>query len=201
MTALERLGHLQLPVQPDPAAGDQPCPPASPATGCRSGCRSWRRNTPTRSCCGRARLRGGLPAADAGGAARGYVPPGLTWPDRMLGSAAPSGRGRGGAPSTREGISNAIVHQGHRAARGGVGGGARRAAEAKTLVYCSEGSPEGFNPMLFTAGTTFDATLAPGLQPAGRVRARDTKTMPGLAESLTVSDDGLTSTPSSCARG
>ena len=30
-------------------------------------------------------------------------------------------------------------------------------AEAKTLVYCSEGSPEGFNPALFTAGTTFDA--------------------------------------------
>ena len=29
--------------------------------------------------------------------------------------------------------------------------------EAKTLVYCSEGSPEGFNPQLFTTGTTFDA--------------------------------------------
>ena len=29
---------------------------------------------------------------------------------------------------------------------------------AKTLVYCSEGSPEGFNPQLYTAGTTFDAS-------------------------------------------
>ena len=31
------------------------------------------------------------------------------------------------------------------------------AAQAKTLVYCSEGSPENFNPMLNTTGTTFDA--------------------------------------------
>jgi dipeptide transport system substrate-binding protein len=30
-------------------------------------------------------------------------------------------------------------------------------AGAKTLVYCSEGSPEGFDPSLYTAGTTFDA--------------------------------------------
>ena len=31
-------------------------------------------------------------------------------------------------------------------------------ADAKTLVFCSEGSPEGFNPSLYTAGTTFDAS-------------------------------------------
>ncbi|MHA1601081.1 MAG: ABC transporter substrate-binding protein, partial [Alphaproteobacteria bacterium] len=31
-------------------------------------------------------------------------------------------------------------------------------AQAKTLVYCSEGSPEGFNPSLYTSGTTFDAS-------------------------------------------
>ena len=31
------------------------------------------------------------------------------------------------------------------------------AVHAKTLVYCSEGSPEGFNPALYTAGATFDA--------------------------------------------
>jgi len=30
-------------------------------------------------------------------------------------------------------------------------------ASAKTLVYCSEGSPENFNPMINTTGTTFDA--------------------------------------------
>jgi len=32
---------------------------------------------------------------------------------------------------------------------------------AQTLVYCSEGSPEGFDPALFTSGTTFDATSHP----------------------------------------
>lgn len=32
--------------------------------------------------------------------------------------------------------------------------------QAKTLVYCSEGSPEGFNPQLFTSGTTYDASSA-----------------------------------------
>src|SRR5689334_9631468 len=30
-------------------------------------------------------------------------------------------------------------------------------AAAKTLVYCSEGSPENFTPALNTTGTTFDA--------------------------------------------
>ena len=31
-------------------------------------------------------------------------------------------------------------------------------AAAKQLVYCSEGSPEGFDPSLWSAGTTFDAS-------------------------------------------
>ena len=30
-------------------------------------------------------------------------------------------------------------------------------AAAKTLVYCSEGSPENFTPALNTTGTSFDA--------------------------------------------
>ena len=30
-------------------------------------------------------------------------------------------------------------------------------ASAKTFVFCSEGSPEGFDPGLYTAGNTFDA--------------------------------------------
>ncbi len=29
---------------------------------------------------------------------------------------------------------------------------------AKTLVYCSEGSPENFAPSVNTTGTSFDAT-------------------------------------------
>ncbi len=33
--------------------------------------------------------------------------------------------------------------------------------QAKTPVYCSEGSPEGFNPQFFTSGTTYDASSVP----------------------------------------
>ncbi len=65
------------------------------------------------------------------------------------------------------------------------------AAEAKTLVYCSEGSPEGFAPMLFTAGTTFDASSKPVYNRLIEFERGDTKTVPGLAESYTVSDDGM----------
>jgi dipeptide transport system substrate-binding protein len=65
------------------------------------------------------------------------------------------------------------------------------AAEAKTLVYCSEGSPEGFAPMLFTAGTTFDASSKPVYNRLIEFERGDTMTVPGLAESYTVSDDGL----------
>ena len=34
-------------------------------------------------------------------------------------------------------------------------------AAPKTFVYCSEGSPEGFDPGMYTAGTTFDASAHP----------------------------------------
>ena len=34
---------------------------------------------------------------------------------------------------------------------------ATAAAGAKTLVYCSEGWPENFNPQINTTGTSFDA--------------------------------------------
>ena len=68
------------------------------------------------------------------------------------------------------------------------------AAQAKTLVYCSEGSPEGFNPQLYTAGTTFDASSVPIYNRLLEFERGDTKTVPGLAESFTVSDDGLTYT-------
>ncbi len=66
-------------------------------------------------------------------------------------------------------------------------------AEAKSLVYCSEGSPENFTPSINTTGTSFDAArpvynklveFAPGTTTAG----------PALAESYDVSADGLTIT-------
>ncbi|MHA7885672.1 ABC transporter substrate-binding protein, partial [Nitratireductor rhodophyticola] len=65
------------------------------------------------------------------------------------------------------------------------------AAGAKTLVYCSEGSPEGFDPALYTAGTTFDASSKPVYNRLVQFEPGTTKTIPGLAESWEISDDGL----------
>ncbi|MFT6073746.1 MAG: dipeptide transport system substrate-binding protein [Yoonia sp.] len=65
------------------------------------------------------------------------------------------------------------------------------AAQAQTLVYCSEGSPEGFDPALYTAGTTFDASSHPLYNRLTEFRVGTTETIPGLAESWTVSEDGM----------
>ncbi len=62
---------------------------------------------------------------------------------------------------------------------------------AKTLVYCSEGSPEGFNPAFFTAGTTFDATSRQVFDKLVHFERGTTKIVPGLAESWEVSEEGL----------
>jgi dipeptide transport system substrate-binding protein len=65
------------------------------------------------------------------------------------------------------------------------------AAEAKTLVFCSEGSPEGFNPQLYTAGTTFDASSRQVFNRLVEFTTGTTEIEPALAESWEVSDDGL----------
>lgn len=65
------------------------------------------------------------------------------------------------------------------------------AVEAKTLVYCAEGSPEGFNPAFYTAGTTFDASSKPVFNRLVEFERGTTNVIPGLAESWEVSDDGL----------
>ncbi len=64
-------------------------------------------------------------------------------------------------------------------------------ASAKTFVYCSEASPEGFDPGLYTAGTTFDASAHPVYNRLLEFKKGTTETEPGLAESHSVSDDGL----------
>ena len=64
-------------------------------------------------------------------------------------------------------------------------------ASAKTLVYCSEGSPEGFDPALYTAGTTFDASSRPVYNRLLEFEPGTTNPVPALAESYEVSDDGL----------
>ena len=62
---------------------------------------------------------------------------------------------------------------------------------AKTLVYCSEGSPEGFNPAFYTAGTTFDASSRNVFNKLVEFERGTTKIGPALAEKWDVSDDGL----------
>ncbi|WP_413740517.1 dipeptide ABC transporter periplasmic-binding protein DppA [Sodalis sp. RH14] len=65
---------------------------------------------------------------------------------------------------------------------------------AQTLVYCSEGSPEGFNPQLFTAGTTYDASSIPIYNRIVQFKIGTTETQPGLAERWDISDDKKTYT-------
>jgi len=62
---------------------------------------------------------------------------------------------------------------------------------AKTLVYCSEGSPEGFNPQFFTTGTTLDASSVPMFNRLVEFDLGTTNIVPGLAESWTVAPDGM----------
>ena len=61
---------------------------------------------------------------------------------------------------------------------------------AKTLVYCSEGSPENFTPALNTTGTSFDAAR-PVYNQLVEFERGSTKVVAGLAESWTTSPDGL----------
>jgi dipeptide transport system substrate-binding protein len=63
-----------------------------------------------------------------------------------------------------------------------------------TLVYCSEGSPEGFQPQFFTTGTTFDAVSVPIFNRLVEFETGTTKLVPALAESWFVAPDGKTVT-------
>jgi len=63
-------------------------------------------------------------------------------------------------------------------------------ASAKTLVYCSEGSPENFYPAINTTGTSFDANeqIYDNLVDFER---GGTNVVPNLATKWTISKDGL----------
>lgn len=65
---------------------------------------------------------------------------------------------------------------------------------AKTLVYCSEGSPENFNPQLYTSGTSVDASAVPVYNRLVDFKTGTTELVPSLAESWEVSEDGKTYT-------
>ncbi|NVK22393.1 MAG: ABC transporter substrate-binding protein [Kangiellaceae bacterium] len=59
------------------------------------------------------------------------------------------------------------------------------------LVYCSEGSPDSFNPQLVTSGTSFDATARTVYSQLVTYASGSTTIEPALAESWIISDDGL----------
>ncbi len=63
--------------------------------------------------------------------------------------------------------------------------------QASTLVYCSEASPEGFNPAFYTSLTTWDASSKPLFNRLVQFAPGTLKIVPALAESWEVSEDGL----------
>jgi dipeptide transport system substrate-binding protein len=67
------------------------------------------------------------------------------------------------------------------------------AANAKTLVYCSEGSPENFTPAMNTTGTSLDAAR-PVYNKLVQFEPGTTTVKPALAESYEISADGMTIT-------
>lgn len=80
---------------------------------------------------------------------------------------------------------------------GGDDRGSQRAG--KTTVYCSEGSPEGFNPQLFTSGTTYDASSVPIYNRTVEFKTGTTEIIPGPPRSGT-SATMAKPTPSTCVK-
>jgi dipeptide transport system substrate-binding protein len=68
------------------------------------------------------------------------------------------------------------------------------AQAATNLVFCSEGSPAGFDPGQYTTGTDFDASAETMFNRLTQFERGGTAVIPGLATSWDVSDDGLTYT-------
>ena len=66
------------------------------------------------------------------------------------------------------------------------------AQAATNLVYCSEGSPAGFDPGQYTTGTDFDASAETIYNRLSQFQRGGTAVEPGLATSWDVSPDNLT---------
>jgi dipeptide transport system substrate-binding protein len=65
---------------------------------------------------------------------------------------------------------------------------------ASNLVFCSEGSPAGFDPALYTSGTDFDASAETVFNRLSQFERGGTAVIPGLATSWDISEDALTYT-------
>ena len=72
--------------------------------------------------------------------------------------------------------------------------GAPSALAASNLVFCSEGSPAGFDPGQYTTGTDFDASAETVFNRLTQFERGGTAVIPGLATRWDVSDDGKTYT-------
>lgn len=68
------------------------------------------------------------------------------------------------------------------------------AQAASNLVFCSEGSPAGFDPGQYTTGTDFDASAETMFNRLTQFERGGTAVVPGLATTWDVSPDGLTYT-------
>ncbi|KPY74214.1 putative Dipeptide ABC transporter, periplasmic dipeptide-binding protein [Pseudomonas savastanoi pv. savastanoi] len=62
---------------------------------------------------------------------------------------------------------------------------------ASNLVFCSEGSPAGFDPGQYTTGTDFDAAAETIFNRLSQFERGGTSVVPGLATKWDISDDGL----------
>ncbi|MFA8405076.1 ABC transporter substrate-binding protein [Burkholderia pseudomallei] len=76
------------------------------------------------------------------------------------------------------------------AASFGIAGSAFAQIPNKTLVYCSEGSPAGFDSAQFTTGVDFTASTFPIYNRLVEFERGGTKVEPGLAEKWDISADG-----------
>ncbi|SDU82048.1 ABC transporter substrate-binding protein [Pseudomonas mucidolens] len=65
---------------------------------------------------------------------------------------------------------------------------------AKPLVVCTEASPEGFDPVLYTAAVTADAAAETMFNRLVDFKPGTTEIVPALAKSWDISEDGLTYT-------
>ncbi|CAH0260230.1 dipeptide transport system substrate-binding protein [Pseudomonas frederiksbergensis] len=68
------------------------------------------------------------------------------------------------------------------------------AQAASNLVFCSEGSPAGFDPGQYTTGTDFDASAETMFNRLTQFERGGTAVIPGLATKWDISSDGLTYT-------
>ncbi|WP_455925551.1 ABC transporter substrate-binding protein [Pseudomonas putida] len=67
-------------------------------------------------------------------------------------------------------------------------------AAPTSLVFCSEGSPAGFDPGQYTTGTDFDASAETMFNRLSQFERGGTAVVPGLATSWDIAPDGLTYT-------